>query len=286
LTVSLLSAKVSREVAMNIAEQDIGLVTLAGPEGRPVPGAIVQDRFDLDCPWHHHDMHQIQYAFEGSIALEDAHGRHLLPRSLAGWIPAGVTHRDSLRRVRSVSLLLARDMVPDAGDRVRVIRVSPLMREMIAEAARWPIDQPQDETGRVFFQAFACLCRDWIADEAPFTLPTSTDPALEAAIAHTRTHLADATFADAARAAGLSPRTLRRRFRAELGAGWENYRRRARLLAAVEALTDGDRSVAQIAADVGFESQSAFAKAFHELTGETPRAFRLRAGGRRGGTGA
>ena len=265
---------------MDISSLDIGLVTLVDPKVRPPAGAIIQDRYDLDCPWHHHDMHQIQYAFEGAITLEDPHGRHLLPRSLAGWIPAGVTHRDSVRKVRSVSLLLSPEMVPDAGDRVRVIRVSPLMREMIATAVRWPIDQPQDETGQAFFSAFARLCREWITDEAPFTLPTSTDPALQAAIAHTRANLADATFAEVCRAAGQSERSLRRRFRAGLGTGWENYRRRARLLSAIEALGRNDRSITQVAADVGFESPSAFSKAFHQLTGETPRAFRLRSLGK------
>lgn len=277
LTVSLQPAKLSRETAMDISTQQIGLVTLARPDGRPDPGAIVQDHYDIDGPWHHHDMHQIQYAFEGSIALEDAGGRHLLPRSLAGWIPAGVTHRDSMHYVRSVSLLLAPEMVPDAGERVRVIRVSPLMREMIAEAVRWPLDRPLDESGRHFFAAFACLCRDWIADEAPFNLPTSTDPALDAAVAYTRANLTQSRFEDVCRAAGLSQRTLRRRFQAELGMGWEHYRRRARLLAAADALATGGRSIAQIAADVGFESQSAFTKAFHELAGETPSAFRARA---------
>lgn len=267
---------------MDISNQNIGLVTLRGAGGRAVPGAIVQDRYDLDGPWRHHDMHQIQYAFEGAIALEDAHGRHLVPRSLAGWIPAGVAHRDSLHRVRSISLLLDPRMIPDAGERVRVLRVSPLMREMIAEAVRWPLDRPLEQTGRIFFAAFACLCRDWIADEAAFTLPTSHDPALEAATAYPRENLRRSSFVGASRAAGLSERTLRRRFRAELGLGWEHYRRRARLLAAVEALTTSDRSIAQIAGDVGFESQSAFPKAFQQLTGETPSAFRARAAGRAG----
>lgn len=258
--------------------QTIGLVTLVDPAIRPTAGIIVQDRYDLDCPWHHHDMHQIQYAFEGSIELEDAHGRHLLPRSLAGWIPAGVTHRDSLHRVRSVSLLLSADMVPNAEERVRILKVSPLMRAMIAEAIRWPLDRAQeDETGRVFFAAFARLCREWIADEAPFTLPGSTDPALKAAMHYTAQHLSGSTLDAACRAAGMSERTLRRRFRADLGMGWDDYRRRARLLSAAEALSDSRRSVAQIAADVGFESQSAFARAFQQLTGETPRDFRARA---------
>ncbi len=239
---------------------------------------------DIDGPWHHHDMHQLQYAFEGAITLEDGPlqgrgGRHLLPRSLAGWIPAGVTHRDSLHRIRSVSLLLAPEMVPDAGDRVRIIRVPPLLREMIASAVQWPIDRNLDETGLSFFTTFGLLCSKWITDEAAFTLPTTSDPALDSALAFTRAHMAQASLADVCRAAGLPERTLRRRFQAELGMGWDEYRRRARLMAAIEALTGGARSIVQISADVGFESQSAFAKAFQQLTGETPRDFRARANG-------
>ena len=256
--------------------QDVGLVTLVDPAVRPRAGAIVQDAFDLHCPWHHHDMHQLHYAFESAMELEDLHGRHLLPRHLAGWIPAGVTHRNSLHHIRSVSILLSADSVPDPGDRVRILRVSPLMREMIAEAARWPLDRPLDETGQAYFAAVARLCGEWITDEAPLTLPTSTDPALRAATEYTREHLVGSTIAGACRAAGLSERTLRRRFQAELGMGWDEYRRRARLLTAAEALANGKAPIARIAADVGFESQSAFAAAFQQLTGKTPRAFRSR----------
>jgi AraC-like DNA-binding protein len=255
---------------------DVGLVTLVDPAVRPRFGVIVQDAFDLDCPWHHHDMHQLHYAFESSMELEDAQGRHLLPRQLAGWIPAGVRHRNSLHHIRSVSILLAADSVPDAGDRVRILRVSPLMREMIAEAMRWPLDRPLDETGQIYFAALARLCGEWITDEAPLTLPTSTDPALRAAIAYTREHLVGSTIAAACRAAGLSERTLRRRFQVALGMGWDEYRRRARLLAAVEALASGNQPIARIAAEIGFESQSAFAAAFQRLIGKTPRAFRSR----------
>jgi hypothetical protein len=46
---------------------NVGLVTLVDPTVRPIAGAIIQDGFDLECPWHHHDMHQLQYAFEGSM---------------------------------------------------------------------------------------------------------------------------------------------------------------------------------------------------------------------------
>lgn len=258
------------------ADRDLGLITLIDPASRPLAGAVLQDEYDMDCPWHHHDMHQLQYAFEGSMELEDDRGRHLLPRSLAGWIPAGTRHRNSLHRIRSVSVLLASELVPEAAGGVRIVHVSPLMREMIAEAARWPLDRTPDATGQAFFAAFARLCGEWIADQAALTLPTTTDAVLDVALAHVRADPAGSRMPAAARAAGLSERSLRRRCHARLGMGWDEYRRRARLLASVEALTETDRSIARIAADVGFESQSAFARAFRQLTGQAPQAFRMR----------
>lgn len=259
------------------ADRDFGLSTLVDPACRPTAGALAQDQYDIDTPWHHHDMHQLQYAFEGAMELEDDHGRHLLPRSLAGWIPAGVRHRNSLHRIRSVSVLLSPSSVPDAGTRVRILRVSPLMREMIAEAARWPLDRLPDTTSTAFFAAFSCLCGEWIEDQAPLTLPTTTDAALGRALAHVRADPAGSRMGAAAHAAGLSERSLRRRCQALLGMGLDEYRRRARLLAALQPLTETDRSIARIAADVGFESQSAFARAFRQLVRQTPQTFRAEA---------
>lgn len=260
------------------ADRDIGLVTLVEPARRGFAGAIVQDEYDLDAPWHRHDMHQLQYAFEGSMALEDAHGRHLLPRSLAGWIPAGTRHRNSLHRIRSVSVLIAPESVADTSERVRILHGSPLMRAMLAEAARWPLGHPLDATGTAFFLAFARLCGEWITQHAPLTLPSSTDPALARALSHVSADPAGSQMHTAARMAGLSERTLRRRCQLQLGMGWDEYRRRARLLAAVEALTASDHGIARIAADAGFASQSAFSRAFRRLMGQSPQEFRERAG--------
>jgi AraC-like DNA-binding protein len=248
--------------------------TIVDPARRAEAGAIVQDGYDMDTHWHSHDMHQLQYAFEGSIEVEDARARHRLPSQLAAWIPAGVAHRTSLHRVRSGSVLLTPAMTRDAGDRVRIIEVSPLMREMVMGAMRWPLGRPLDEVGRAYFGLFALLCGEWIDKEAPLSLPTTADPALLAAMEHTRENLVSGDMASAARAAGMSGRSLRRRFEAEVGMNWREYRQRARLLAAVELLSNGRSPIGVVAAEVGFESQSTFAKAFRALLGRSPSAFR------------
>jgi AraC-like DNA-binding protein len=253
---------------------DAPLRRLVAPGAHPTGVAIVQDAYDLDSPWHSHDMHQLQYAFEGAIEVEDAHARHLLPRSLAAWIPAGVAHRTSLHRVRCGSILLAPEAVQPAGDRVRIVQVSPLMREMVIGAMRWPLHEPQDATGRAYFAALSLLCAEWIAQETPLSLPTSSDPALREALIYTRANLLHAGVKEVCKTAGLSERTLRRRFRRELGMSWDDYRRRARLVAAAALLSDTALPVGLVAIRVGFESQSAFAKAFRGLTGKSPREFR------------
>jgi AraC-like DNA-binding protein len=250
------------------------LKTLVDPARRPTGGSIIQDHFDLDSPWHSHDMHQLQYAFDGAIEVEDERSRHLLPRHLAAWIPAGVAHRTSLHRVRSGSILFAPEAVQPAGDRVRILEVSTLMREMILAAMRWPLQEPQDATGRAYFAALALLCAEWITKETPLSLPTARDPALRAALAYTRAHLADGDLRAVCSSAGFSERTLRRRLEREIGMSWSAYRHRARLLAAAALLSETASPVGSIAEQVGFESQSALAKAFRSLVGQTPRSFR------------
>jgi transcriptional regulator GlxA family with amidase domain len=254
--------------------RDAPLEALIDPAHRPIGVAIIQDAYDLDTPWHHHDMHQLQYAFDGAIEVEDEYARYLLTRSLAAWIPAGVAHRTSLHRVRSGSILFAQEAVALADHRVRIVEVSPLMREMVRGAMRWPLHESLDATGQAYFAALARLCAEWISKETPLLLPTTRDPALRAAIAYTRVNLRGSDIGALCRAAGLSERTLRRRFHHELGMSWDAYRRRARLLAAAALLSDTRLPIGLIANQVGFESQSAFAKSFRGLTGKNPRDFR------------
>jgi transcriptional regulator GlxA family with amidase domain len=131
-----------------------------------------------------------------------------------------------------------------------------------------------DATGRSFFVTFAQLCREWIQDCALLALPTTKDTSLAKALELVRADPAGCQLNAAVAVAGLSERTFRRRCKLTIGMGWDEYRRRARLLSAIDALVETNRSISRIAADVGFESQSAFAHAFRHLTGQTPRAFR------------
>lgn len=228
--------------------------------------------------WHTHDEHQLEYSLRGAVELETATARHLLPPQQAVWIPAGIIHQTTVRPgVRTVSAFFRHDLVPQPGDRVRILAASPLMREMLLYGLRWPIDRHRDDTvADTFFVALANLVAESLDHEMPLQLPTSTDPLIAAVMTYTSEHLDSATLGGAAAAAGVSSRTLRRRFPAATGTNWHAYLTHSRLLRAMALLADDGRTVLQVAATVGFESHSAFTRAFTAYTGQTPNTYRHR----------
>jgi AraC-like DNA-binding protein len=252
------------------------LVRMSALDARRRAGAHISDGMDVDGPWHVHDMHQLLYAFEGTVEVESEHSYFMVPCQLAAWIPAGVVHRTRIHYVRSGSVFFQPGMIAEAGSRLRVVLVSPLMRAMLMGAMRWPISEPEQPIGRTYFEALAMLCGEWVQSEARLALPTSADPRLRRAMDFTRANLADVDLASVCRSAGLSERSLRRHFRAATAMTWEEYRRRSRVLRAIALLDDTTSTIGAIAGQVGFESQGAFAKAFQLSLGERPSDYRKR----------
>ena len=246
-------------------------------------GAWPYEGPDVVTGWHYHPYHQVEYALSGVAEVETSSDRFLLPPQQAIWIPAGLRHNTTLRGVRSVSVFFAPEMMPRDdtsvhSGRARVLAAAPVIREMIGYGARWPISRAgdPDPTADVFFEALARLVVEWLDDEVPLHLPTSTDPILAAIMAHTNDNLASVTMVSACRVVGTSERTLRRRFLAETGMTWQAYLIQARLLRAMALLAGGDRTVLAIGTDVGFDSPSGFTRAFRNLTGDSPSRYRRR----------
>lgn len=237
-------------------------------------GAHDSNGWQVDTPWHYHDMHQLLYAFEGSIDVEGVDGSHRIPHQFAAWIPAGAVHRTRIQKVSSGSVFLAPELVRCAGEKLRVIRAPILLREMVRKAKRWPLGTAEEDAGRAYFRGLAVLCPEWIADSVELTLPACRDPRLDAGIALTRERIDTISFGEVCAAAALSERSMRRRFRAAMGISWEDYRTRLRLFVALERLAGSDAPIGQVAADVGYTSQAAFAEAFRRFTGIAPREYR------------
>jgi AraC-like DNA-binding protein len=80
---------------------------------------------------------------------------------------------------------------------------------------------------------------------------------------------------EVARTLGLGARTLRRRL-TEMGVDFPSLLLRFQIERACALLAEGERSIQQIAGEVGFGSVSAFHRAFARWTGHTPKVWRER----------
>lgn len=222
-------------------------------------------------PRHAHPEGQLLGASRGLITVETETARRVVPATHALWVPGhhahglqshGPFHGWSVYVAESAAALLPR--------RVVSLRMSGLLREAAARAAHW-----RDENWTPARERLALVILDEIAaaPDDPIGLPTPADSRL--------LRIADALLrnpADARRLeqwaawAGVSPRTLSRRFAAETGLAFADWRRRARLLRALELLAEG-LSVTAVAFDVGYETVSAFIEAFRGAFGVTPSRY-------------
>jgi len=250
------------------------LIPMREPHNQLQAGAHCSDGWDVATPWHYHDMHQLLYAFDGAVEVEGWHGSYKVPSQYAAWIPAGAVHRTTIQKVGSGSIFLSTDMISSPCDVPRVISALPLLREMVLYAMRWPLERSSDPTSESYFQCFARLCQDWIGSEVKLVLPSSADARIASIMAHTRARLASATLEGVCRSVGMSERTLRRQFRNATGITWEDYRMRLRMCVALDAIEKTSASIGSIAADVGYDNQAAFARAFRSVIGVSPSEYR------------
>jgi AraC family transcriptional regulator len=158
------------------------------------------------------------------------------------------------------------------------------MGELARAAVAGLNDLALDEVGLAFAARSAAL----VAADTPATPQRRTEPSLRErrravdAALWLETHAGEEVDLHAqAQRAGLSPYHYLRTFTAVLGVTPHQYLVRRRLRQAAQLLADEDRSITDIALDVGFADLSNFVRSFHRAAGVSPRAFRRVARGDR-----
>lgn len=218
-------------------------------------------------PEHAHVWHQLIHAASGMLMIWTERGSWVVPSRWAVWVPAGVRHRIRAGAASAFrTIYVAPGAMPGLPTDCAAITVSPLMRELILRVGAVGMLDRRDSIE----VSTAILLLDEIrrAPAPPFGLPEPGSDATRRAVEQMFAS-GGASVAEIAREAGLSPRTLERRFLAETGMSLGRWRRRGAMLAALERLAAGS-SVKQAAAAAGYAAPSAFVAAFRAEFGETP----------------
>lgn len=218
---------------------------------------------------HAHDGEALlSYAASGSCTqIMETRIWVVLPAH-AVWMPPGVVHATKVGphgcRFRTVTFPVP--IPPDLPAEPCVIEVSPLLGTLIAA---WDETHEADVVRR---EALRFLLYDEIRRARPLNLglPRVRHPRLARVADALQTDPADGRGLDRlAAAAGMSRRSFIRRFRAETGMGFAEWRRRLRLMMARQYLADG-LSVTEAAVALGYSSGSAFIAMVRRELGVTP----------------
>ncbi|MGO3570372.1 MAG: AraC family transcriptional regulator [Serratia grimesii] len=223
-------------------------------------------------PPHYHDCAQLIHSLSGVVQVNTRQGSWVVPPGRGVWLPALVEH--SLRitgKVAARALLvdpLARADLPACCE---VVQISPLLRELIVCAMDIAADYPVGGREERIMELILDELR--ILPILPLNLPEPRSEALLTLCRHIQQSLAHPwELEQAARYINVSGRTLSRRFQRETGLRFGDWVRRARLLAALNALAAG-HSVLEVALDLGYDSPSAFSAMFRRLMGVAPSAY-------------
>lgn len=231
-----------------------------------------------DSGWTSLEQDQLLVTFSGATRLHTQGRAQILPRGYAAWIPGRISYR--LTCVQSVDLSVIRfPKEADDHGQVTVFQAPPLTIAMGRQAGRWGPHPPPGTPAPTFYAALRGLIPLWRAQPMGVSLPRARRPQLRRALAHLHDRLGRPVgLPDAARAGGMSERTVQRRCKAELGMSLRAWLIRARVLAALELLAYPTPAIGEIAKRCGYSSPAAFSRIFALHLGRTPSGWRATTG--------
>lgn len=235
-------------------------------------------------PSHRHGRGQLFGAVQGllSVGVEmqvregtaQSAGQWVVPASHALWVPPQHAHSlHSHGAFHGWSVYIAEDACAALPQQPCLLRTSGLLREAVARAATW--DAAPTASLNAAQQRIAQVVMDEICTlpHEAFGLPMPRD----ARLLRLARALADAPGDTRSLQAwgnqiAMAPRTLTRRFAAETGFSFSEWRQRARLMRALELLA-ARTPVTTVALELGYDNVSAFIAMFRRTMGTTPSQY-------------
>ncbi|VTU14440.1 AraC family transcriptional regulator [Variovorax sp. RA8] len=239
---------------------------------RPVGGMARDLPARFFIPYHEHPRGQLIYATSGAILVHTQVGSWIVPPQRAVWVPPQTQHSMQTCGPTALrTLYLRADVIPEEITKCCVIAVSPLLRELIAEAAAMPVDY--DEAGRDGLAIKLLLWELRPVQIIPLHLPFPLDSRILKICQEIVKNPNDETSIDGwGDKVGASGRTIIRQFQSETGLSFRRWKQQARLMSAIQMLAEG-KNVADAASLSGYESPSAFSAMFKRLLGVTPSEY-------------
>jgi AraC-like DNA-binding protein/quercetin dioxygenase-like cupin family protein len=230
---------------------------------------LVDGQPDGQCTHHSHPRGQLIYAISGVMRVVCSRDIWVVPPSQTVWVPPNQEHEVYFTGELSLrNLFIDPSVIVGLPERCSVLKVSPLLRELILKAAEIGDGYLPDSIGWRLMQVLLDELRQ--APETPLHLPMARDERAMRVIEALLKDPGDSRDLEQwGIVAGASGRTLSRLFVAETGLTFAVWRKRLQLQEAIKRL-DAGQQVTRIAFDLGYQSMSAFIEMFRKEMGASP----------------
>ncbi|GAA5630344.1 HTH-type transcriptional regulator NimR [Acinetobacter calcoaceticus] len=219
--------------------------------------------------WHSHDRIQLIHTLTGVIRIQTHEGIWIIPPGRGVWIPAHKPHALlSSGDVKARGVFIEDTLQHDIQNQCRVVAIPALLRELMSSAMDIQNEiQPESRNERLL---------QLILDEVrllpalAFNLPDPQSPKLQQLCQRIKENLAlEWSLEESAQQLHISSKTLARHFQKETGLHFSHWVRQAKLMQAMIDLAM-NKTILNVALDLGYESPSAFSAMFKRETSMTP----------------
>jgi AraC-like DNA-binding protein len=200
----------------------------------------------------------------------------VVPPLRAVWIPANTPHRVGISGMVSMRTLY---FLPKLGHALPkkcfVLNVSPLLRELILHACKFPKLKKSVPAQRRIIEIIVDQLQ--AVQSIPLQLPHPSDSRAMRVVQSLFANPGDQkTLKQLCKDCGASKRTVERLFIQETQMTFGRWRQQLRLLHSLQLLASGDK-VTAAALEAGYNSTSAFIAMFRKQLGATPMRYLQRA---------
>lgn len=243
------------------------------------PGPAAAFRIDFanpaEVPYHRHRPGQLILAIRGAVTCSTHTDIWIVPPGSAVWIPGGVSHSNEATANAKLVYLFVEPDVTIMPDECCALSVSPMLREMILRIADIPDRHaPDDHTKRLMRVALEELS---LMPRGGVDVPISAHPKIAVMASALARHPDNRrTLREWSAELAMSERSLKRLITKETGLSFGRWRQRLHMVVAMRALASG-ASVKKVAADLGYESVTAFIVMFKKAVGATPGRYQEQA---------
>jgi len=241
---------------------------------------VMHEKSEKLIPFHRHTKGQLSYV-EGGIAYITTNNKtYVVPAKHFFWIPQGMEHLlrigHSATVLRSLYFYAYDDHTDPFYTKLGIYPASELLIQMIKYTEIWDEKHVKSKDHNFEFLISLKNILPKISNEAlPIILPMTDDQQMNKILHYLDSNINETlTLIIISKRFGMSERSVSRLFRSALDISFLQYLKTLRMVKAIELILKSNKSINEIAYEVGYSSISTFSDTFHEFTQSRPSDLR------------